>query len=180
MIEMRVQGSQCRGRILHFREVMDRKPMEDPRKGWPPLVFEDPGMEVRSGEAGWQLRCRVRKRWVALEPEEWVRQHIVAALVDSGWPLGRMVLEHPVRFGQVAGRIDIAVFDRAGNVELAVEVKAPQVPLNVGVADQLGRYDLAVSASALMISNGLRTAVWQRDAEGRWEQSKAWPMPKGR
>jgi len=54
------------------------------------------------------------------------------------------------------------------------------VPLNAGVADQLGRYDLAVSASALMISNGLRTAVWQRDAEGRWEQSKAWPMPKGR
>ncbi len=158
---------------------MDRKPMEDPRKLWPDLVFEDPGIAVRSGEAGWQLRCRVRKSWVALEPEEWVRQHIVAALVDSGWPLGRMVLEYPVRFGQVAGRIDIAVFDSIGNVELAVEVKAPRVPLDAGVAEQVGRYDLAVSASGLMISNGLRTAVWERDAEGRWEQSRTWPMPKG-
>lgn len=156
---------------------MERKPMEDPRKRWPNLVFEDPGMEVRAGDAGWQLRCQVRKRWVALEPEEWVRQHLVAALADSGWPIGRMVLEHPVRFGQVSGRIDIAVFDRVGNVELAVEVKAPQVALNAAVADQVGRYDLAVSASWLMISNGLRTAVWQRDVAGRWEQSKIWPKP---
>ena len=82
-------------------------------------------MKVQRSAGKWQLRCLVRRKWVALEPEEWVRQHIVAALVQSGWPLGRMVLEHPVRFGQVSGRVDIACFDRSGEVCLAVEVKAP-------------------------------------------------------
>lgn len=142
-------------------------------------MFSDPGIEVRRSDAGWQLRCLVRRRWVALEPEEWVRQHVVGALVDAGWALGRMVLEHPVRFGQVDGRIDIAVFDRQRRVELAVEVKAPQVVLNALVAEQVARYDLAVSAPWLMISNGLRTAVWQRGGDGVLEQARVWPHPSG-
>ncbi len=91
----------------------------------------------------------MRRKWVALEPEEWVRQHVVAALVQSGWPLGRMVLEHPVRFGQVSGRVDIACFDRSGDVALAVEVKAPHVPLDEKVAEQVARYDLALSHRCL-------------------------------
>lgn len=127
-------------------------------------------------EAGrWQLRCAVRRKWVALEPEEWVRQHVVESLAGSGWPLSRMVLEHPVRFGQVDGRIDIACFDREGRIELAVEVKAPRVKLDARVVEQVARYDLAVSARWLMISNGLKTAVWQRDSNGRWGQSQSWP-----
>ena len=52
-------------------------------------------MTVQRSAGKWQLRCLVRRKWVALEPEEWVRQHIVAALVHSGWPLGRMVLGAP-------------------------------------------------------------------------------------
>ena len=142
------------------------------------MKFEPAGCEVRRAEAGWQLRCLIRRRWVALEPEEWVRQHVVAALVSSGWAAGRMVLEHPVRFGAVDGRIDIAVFDRSGKVELAVEVKAPSVALDARVAEQVARYDLAVSAPWLMISNGLRTAVWQRGADGVLAQSRQWPAPQ--
>ncbi len=140
-------------------------------------MFEDPCVDIRCVDAGWQLRCAVRRKWVALEPEEWVRQHVVAALVSSGWRLGRMVLEHPVRFGQVDGRIDIAAFDRDGKVALAVEVKAPNVALGARVADQVARYDLAVSARWLMISNGLHTAVWQRMPSGERRQVRYWPLP---
>lgn len=151
--------------------------MDDPRKRWPELAFSPQEIPVRQDAGKWQLRCAVRKKWVALEPEEWVRQHVVLALVDSGWPLGRMVLEYPVRFGQVTGRIDIACIDRDGQVALAAEVKAPQVRLDEKVAEQVARYDLAVSAPKVMITNGLRTAVWERSAEGRLAQSKRWPLP---
>lgn len=140
-------------------------------------MLPEPDIATRFESGKWQLRCAVRRKWVALEPEEWVRQHVVAALVDSGWPLGRMVLEHPVRFGGVEGRIDIACFDITGRIALAVEVKAPHVALDARVAEQLGRYDLAVGAAMLMITNGLRTAAWNRDAEGAWRQVKEWPRP---
>ncbi len=149
----------------------------DPRLTWPELSFPPCGAQVRREAGRWQLRCAVRRKWVALEPEEWVRQHVVEALVGSGWPLSRMVLEHPVRFGRVDGRIDIACFDRSGRIALAVEVKAPHVKLDARVVDQVARYDLAVGAHWLMISNGLRSAVWQRDAEGQARQSKLWPVP---
>ena len=161
-----VQRSQCSGRNLHFRSVTDSQFKDDPRLHWPELAFDAPLMKVQRSAGKWQLRCMVRRKWVALEPEEWVRQHIVAALVQSGWPLGRMVLEHPVRFGQVSGRVDIACFDRSGEVCLAVEVKAPHVPLDEKVAEQVARYDLALMSSKLMITNGLKTAVWGRGADG--------------
>ena len=163
---------------MHFRRVTEPHLKEDPRIHWPTLAFEAPDLSVQCTAGKWQLRCLVRRKWVALEPEEWVRQHIVAALVQSGWPLGRMVLEHPVRFGKVSGRVDIACFDRSGAVCLAVEVKAPQVPLDEKVAEQVARYDLALSSSMLMISNGLRTAVWARNGKGMLVQSRTWPVPQ--
>jgi predicted type IV restriction endonuclease len=108
-----------------------------------------------------------------------VRQHVVHALVASGWPLSRMVLEHPVRVGQVDGRIDIACFDRNGRVALAVEVKAPQVRLDQSVADQVAKYDLALGCPWLMISNGLQNAVWRRAEDGVCRPHRAWPVSCG-
>jgi len=107
-----------------------------------------------------------------------VRQHVVAALMTAGWPKSRMVLEHPVRFGAVDGRIDIACFDREGLVSLAVEVKAPQVKLDQSVADQVARYDLALGCSWLMISNGLQNAVWRRGEDGVCRPHRGWPVPE--
>ena len=108
-----------------------------------------------------------------------MRQHVVHALVEAGWPLSRMVLEHPVRVGQVVGRVDIACFDRDGRVELAVEVKAPQVRLDQSVADQVAKYDLALGCPWLMISNGLQNAVWRRAEDGVCRPHRAWPVSGG-
>lgn len=87
-------------------------------------------------------------------------------------------MEHPVRFGGVDGRVDVACFDRRGQVELALEVKAPSVSLDQKVADQLARYDLALGCPWLMMSNGLRTAVWHRTEGEGLTPSHAWPQPE--
>ncbi len=176
-MEKGVLWSQCSGRNLHFRSVTESQFNEDPRLLWPALAFEAPALKVQCVAGKWQLHCLVRRKWVALEPEEWVRQHVAAALAQTGWPLGRMVLEHPVRFGQVSGRVDMACFDRDGKVSLAVEVKAPHVPLDAKVADQVARYDLALTSPMLMITNGLRTAVWSRGEDGVLIPSPSWPKP---
>ncbi|MGB0511176.1 MAG: type I restriction enzyme HsdR N-terminal domain-containing protein [Flavobacteriales bacterium] len=154
-------------------------PDQDPRAGWPDLSLPPCPLDVEWRDGQWALRCTVRQRWVKLEPEEWVRQHVVASLMTAGWPTSRMVLEHPVRVGQVDGRIDIACFDREGRVALAVEVKAPQVKLDQSVADQVARYDLALGCPWLMISNGLQNAVWKRGEDGACRPHRGWPVPEG-
>ena len=156
---------------------MSKAQNQDPRLEWPKLSLPACDADVVERDGQWLIRCAVRSKWIKLEPEEWVRQHIVAALATAGWPLSRMVLEFPVRFGQVEGRIDIACFDRWGRVVMAVEVKAPQVHLNQSVADQVARYDLALKCSWLMISNGLQNAVWRRDENGVCRPFRGWPVP---
>lgn len=157
---------------------MDTSVPSDPRDSWPELAFQSSVLPVELRNGRWEIRCAIRKKWLALEPEEWVRQHLVLSLVDLGWPISRMVLEHPVRFGQVDGRVDVACFDRNGHVVLAVEVKAPQVALDQKVADQVSRYDLALGCRWLMITNGLRSAVWLRDEGGKCQPHRSWPTPK--
>lgn len=156
---------------------MSKALVSDPRLGWPELALPSCPVDVEYSEGQWRLLCTVRRKWVKLEPEEWVRQHVVAALMAGGWPLSRMAFEYPVRFGRVDGRIDIACFDRSGRVELAVEVKAPQVRLDQTVADQVARYDLALGCAWLMISNGLRHAVWHRGKDGACKPHRGWPRP---
>ena len=150
----------------------------DPRESWPALPLSSEGVEVAFREGRWRIRCAVRAKWLVLEPEEWVRQHVVQALVQSGWSAARMQLELPVRFGAVDGRVDIACHDRQGQVALAAEVKAPEVALDQKVADQLARYDLALGCPWLLMSNGLRTAAWRRDADGQLRPHRGWPTPE--
>ena len=158
---------------------MEPKPLSDPRDAWPALPLSSAEVQVDLRDGRWRIWCAVRAKWVLLEPEEWVRQHVVQALVQSGWPVARMQLELPVRFGAVDGRVDIACFDRSGNVALAAEVKAPDVPLDQRVADQLARYDLALACPWLLMSNGLRTAAWRREGDGRRVPHRGWPTPEG-
>ena len=94
------------------------------------LDFPRPtGMRLRELESGrsdegnrrFEVLCAVRRKWVLLEPEEWVRQHLVAHLVTLGWPLGRTTVEYPAQFGQAQGRIDVAVLDPQGQPALIAE-----------------------------------------------------------
>ena len=158
---------------------METSDPQDPRLGWHLLPLASTALKVELRDGRWSIRCAVRGKWVLLEPEEWVRQHLIQALRELGWPLSRMVLEHPVRFGGVDGRVDVACFDRLGKVALALEVKAHNVPLNQKVADQVARYDLALGCPWLMISNGLKSAVWRRDGEGICRPHSGWPKPEG-
>lgn len=108
-----------------------------------------------------EVLCVVRKKWVLLEPEEWVRQHLVHHLVELGWPLGRTTVEMPVKFGQARGRIDVAILDEQGRPALIAECKAPSVALSQATLDQLGRYQLDAGAPHLIATNGKQHLVWE-------------------
>lgn len=96
----------------------------------------------------------VRRRWVALTPEEWVRQQTIAMLhCRYGYPLEVMQVEGAIDMGGLTRRCDIVVF-RDGNPWMIVECKKPDVPLTQRVCDQACRYNTVLKVPFLLLTNG--------------------------
>ena len=101
---------------------------------------------------------RLRRKPVALTPEEWVRQHFVAYLIDSlGFPETLMANEVAITLNGTSRRCDTVVYSRQGLVpQVIVEYKAPSVAITQRVFDQIVRYNMVLQVEWLMVSNGLQ------------------------
>lgn len=98
----------------------------------------------------------VRKKYVPLQPEEWVRQHCLHYLIaDKKYPAGRILVERQLRVEGLMKRLDIAVCRPDGSIQLLVECKAPEVDIDQNVFDQIARYNWEARAEFLMVTNGL-------------------------
>lgn len=98
----------------------------------------------------------IRKKFVALQPEEWVRQHVIRFLIEEKKiPKSRINVEKVLTINGLTKRYDIIVYTKQGEVFLVVECKAPQVQITQATFDQIARYNLALKSSFLMITNGL-------------------------
>lgn len=99
----------------------------------------------------------IRKKYVALSPEEWVRQHLIQYLInDRNFPESLLAVEMPIKLNQLKKRIDIAAFNRSGQALMLIECKAPSVKITQKVIDQVARYNLIMKAPYLVVSNGLQ------------------------
>ncbi len=98
----------------------------------------------------------IRKKFVSLTPEEWVRQHAIRYLTDNkGYPAGLLGIETSLRFQGMNRRCDILVF--RNNVPfLLAELKAPEVPVSLKTIEQIGRYQSVVGARFFWLSNGIQ------------------------
>jgi hypothetical protein len=106
----------------------------------------------------------VRKRYVALSPEEDVRQQMMHFLVQKkGTPLGLMAVEYAITVNQLSKRCDIVVFSRMGKPLLIVECKAAHIRLNPQTLEQVVNYNLRLHVDFLIITNGKKLYCFQRD-----------------
>ncbi|MBL7698389.1 MAG: type I restriction enzyme HsdR N-terminal domain-containing protein [Chitinophagaceae bacterium] len=97
----------------------------------------------------------LRKLWVRLTPEEWVRQNFIRYLVYSkSYPSSLVALEKKIMVGEMIKRFDILVYDRAHRPWMMVECKASDVQLKENVLNQVLRYNIAVPVEFLVITNG--------------------------
>ncbi len=98
----------------------------------------------------------LRQRFVALTPEEWVRQHFVNWLINGkGYSRSMMANEIGIHVNGMPRRCDTVVFGRDKNPMVIVEYKAPDVKITQDVFDQIVRYNMTLHASYLIVSNGL-------------------------
>lgn len=110
----------------------------------------------------------IRKKFVVLQPEEWVRQHCVHFLIIyKHFPKSLINVEKKLEVNKMTKRYDIVVFKTNGDIHLIVECKAPKVKIDQDTFDQIARYNLELNADYLMITNGLEHYYCQMDFENQ-------------
>ena len=98
----------------------------------------------------------VRKRFVSLTPEEWVRQNFVKYLIsEKQFPASLIGVEIGLTVNELSKRCDIVLHNNTGSAKMIVECKAPEIVLNQGVFDQVARYNIVLKVDYLIITNGL-------------------------
>ncbi len=97
----------------------------------------------------------LRKKYLILTPEEWVRQHIIHMLIQyNNYPKSLFLLERGVKYNNMKKRFDVLVVDRIGNPFLLIECKAPEIPLTQKTVEQVCIYNKIIQAPYMGISNG--------------------------
>lgn len=125
-----------------------------------------PTYSFRTTQESGKLRIfdEIRKKFLVLTPEEWVRQNFVRFLIEEkGFPAQLMALESGLKVNQNQFRADLLVYDRAGQPLLVVEFKAPTVKVTQETFDQVARYNMKFQVPYLIVSNGLSHYCCQID-----------------
>lgn len=108
----------------------------------------------------------IRKKFVILQPEEWVRQHCVHYLItEKGYPKSLINIEKELKVNQLKKRYDIVIYNTDGSIHLIVECKAPKIEIKQDTFDQIARYNLELNATYLMVTNGINHYYCQMDFE---------------
>ncbi len=110
--------------------------------------------------------CLIRKKWVALTPEEWVRQHFLHLMIAHlNYPKGLIKLEQSMNYFKNVRRSDVTVFERDSNIFMLLECKAPSVKIDQKVISQVSEYNKVLGASHISVSNGIHHFVWRKSGE---------------
>ena len=101
---------------------------------------------------------------MVFQPEEWVRQHCVRYLIqEKKYPKSLINVEKELKVNNLRKRYDIVVFNSDGSIHLIVECKAPKINIDQSTFDQIARYNLALKATYLMVTNGINHYYCQMD-----------------
>lgn len=99
----------------------------------------------------------IRKKYLVLTPEEWVRQNFIQYLInEKQFPKSLIAIEAGLKYNQLQKRLDVLVYDKQGAPHLIIECKAPEVKITQDVFDQVARYNFIFKAKYLVVTNGLQ------------------------
>lgn len=121
-----------------------------------PLNFPSYTFRVKNRENRTLIFDEIRKKFVVLTPEEWVRQHVVQFLnKEKKYPLSYINVEKQIKLNGLNKRYDIVVFNQKGQLHLLIECKAPDINISQATFDQIAQYNFKLHAKYLMVTNGL-------------------------
>ena len=128
------------------------------------LAFPAYSFRVKSSENKTTIFDVIRKKFIVLTPEEWVRQHVVHFLIeDRHYPKSLINVEKVIKVNGTIKRYDVVVFKPDGSIFLLVECKAPKIKISQQTFDQIARYNLTMKGEYQMVTNGLEHYYCQID-----------------
>jgi len=120
------------------------------------LNFSACDFRFRKSDSQTLIFDEIRRKFLVLTPEEWVRQHVVQYLIkEKKYPKSLINVEKILKINGIPKRYDIVVFNTDGSIFILVECKAPQVKISQQVFDQIARYNMSMKSELLMVTNGL-------------------------
>ena len=96
----------------------------------------------------------IRKKWLRLSPEEWVRQNMIQLLLSKKYPDSLLSIEKGIKQGELNRRCDIVVYTRDTLPFMIIECKEMNVSLNEKTMEQILRYHISLPVKYLIITNG--------------------------
>lgn len=130
------------------------------------LNFPEYAFRFKNTENKVAIFDEIRKKFILLTPEEWVRQHVVHFLLTAkNFPKSHINVEKVVKINGMNKRYDIVVYRPDGSIFLIVECKAPSVSISQATFDQIARYNMILKSRYLMVTNGLNHYFCQMDNE---------------
>ena len=119
------------------------------------IQYPEPAFRIKREEGRELIFDRLRKKWVVLTPEEWVRQNFISYLTESlMYPQSLIALEKEFKLGELKKRFDILVYNNQHEPRMMIECKAMDIELNDSVLQQLLRYHISLPVEYLVITNG--------------------------
>ena len=110
----------------------------------------------------------LRRKYVALTPEEWVRQHFVHFLIEhKGYPKGLIGNEIELQIGAKRLRCDTILYNKMAQPQMIIEYKAPTIPIQQKVFQQISTYNLLLKVDYLIVSNGIQHYCCKMDYDNQ-------------
>ncbi|MFQ3333086.1 MAG: type I site-specific restriction endonuclease [Thalassomonas sp.] len=132
----------------------------------PQLNLPNAGLKTKLVEGTTQVFDAVRKKYLVLTPEEWVRQHFIHYLnKEKNYPLGLMGVEQMLKYNTMQTRADIVLYTADGNPNMIVECKAPSVKITQDAFNQIAKYNFKLQVDFLVVTNGMQHFCCAMDYE---------------
>lgn len=129
-----------------------------------PISYPEPQFPVEERQGKHYIFDAIRKTWLLLTEEEWVRQNFVHYLIRSlHYPAAVIALEKEIQVHDLKKRFDVLVYDKHFKPWMLIECKSPEVALNESVLQQVLRYSISVPALFIIITNGKETWGWKKE-----------------
>ena len=120
------------------------------------LNFPNYTFKIKNIENEDYIFDEIRKKYIKLTKEEWVRQNCINFLVkEKKFPQILINLEKTLKINKLSKRYDIVVYNSDGSIKLLVECKSPEIKINQKTFDQIAIYNMSLKAELLMITNGI-------------------------
>ena len=126
------------------------------------------GIKLSGSEDRPQIWDTLRRKYVKLTPEEWVRQHFVHYLTEQkGYPTALLANEIQLKVGEKVLRADSVLYTRQLRPQMIIEYKAPHIAITQKVFDQISVYNMLLHVDYLVVSNGIDHYICKMDYEGK-------------